>query len=226
MKPPSKVEVLNDTNRELMNFYKILRDKFRSLQKEVQKTLHSRDEFRRAEVIYNNPDMFDEVKRAWAVWVLCSQGFSSKMNGPWGFDKTANTTSKKIANRRKDFEVKYADRLSQVQLEHADALYIIQSRDHKEAFFYCDPPYFNSNMGHYKGYTEADFIALLRLLSGIKGKFLLSSYPSEVLDRYIKKYKWHFLKKEAFVTVNLKSGNPKKKIEMLTANYPLQTEIQ
>lgn len=221
MKSPSKVEVLNDTNGELMNFYRMMRDKFRSLQREIRKTPHSRDDHRKAGVIYNNPDLFDEVKRAWAVWVLCAQGFASKMDGPWGYDKTDNTTSKRIANKRDSFQSQYMDRMRLVQIEHADALYIIQSRDTKDSFFYCDPPYFNSNMGHYKGYTEADYEALLRLLSGIKGRFLLSSYPSEILNRYSKKNKWHSRQVEKYVTVNAKSGNPKKKTEVLTANYPI-----
>lgn len=222
MKPPSRVEVLNDTNGELMNFYKVMRDQFRKLQIEIRKTLHSRDAHRQAIVVYNNPDMFDKVKRAWAVWVLCAQGFASKMNGPWGYDKTDNTTSKRIANKRDNFQAHYLNRLRLVQIEHADALYIIQSRDTKNSFFYCDPPYFNSNMGHYKGYTEADFEALLRLLSGIKGKFLLSSYPSDILDKYTKKYKWKSRRIEKYVTVNAKGGNQKKKTEVLTANYPIE----
>ncbi len=162
-KLPSKSEVLNDTNGELMNFYKSTRDNFSPLQKMIKRTLHCRNSFRQAQVVYHNPDLFDEVRRAWAVWVLCSQGFASKMDGPYGFDKTNNTTSKRIANKRENFTQVYAERLEMVQIECADALYVIQSRDFEGAFFYCDPPYVGSNLGHYKGYTEADYEALLAL---------------------------------------------------------------
>lgn len=222
-KPPSKVEVLNDTNGELMNFYKVTRDQFKPLQKMIQRTLHCRNAFRQAEVIYHNPDLFDEVRRAWAVWVICAQSFSSRMDGPFGYDKTQNTTSKRIANKRINFTEEYAKRMELIQIECADALYIIKSRDHEQAFFYCDPPYVGTACGHYKGYTEADYEALLELLSRIKGKFLLSSYPTKILSQYAKKYKWPSMKRELFVTVNMKSGNAKKKIEVLTANYPLET---
>lgn len=220
-KPPSKSEVLNDTNGELMNFYKVTREQFGPLQKMIKRTLHCRNTYRQAEVVYHNPDLFDEVRRAWAVWVICSQGFASKMDGPFGFDKTDNTTSKRIANKRENFTDDYAKRLEHVSIECADALYIIESRDHKDAFFYCDPPYIGSNCGHYKGYTEADYEALLRLLSRIKGRFLLSSYPSEILERYTAKNHWHSINREILVTVNAKGGNPKMKTEMLTANYPI-----
>lgn len=79
-KEPSEIEVLNDTNRELMNFYRVVQNDFAALEKEVQITLHSRDLFRKASVIYNNPDMFNELKRAWALWVLSSQGFAGQLD--------------------------------------------------------------------------------------------------------------------------------------------------
>lgn len=219
-KPPSKSEVINDINGELMNFYRVARDHFTKLQRMVRSTLHSRSAFRQAVVVNNNPDMFDEIKRAWAVWTITSQSFSSRLDGPFGFDKTCNSTSKRIANKRLAFTREIAERLALVQIECADALYVISSRDHEGAFFYCDPPYIGSDCGHYKGYTEADYEALLALLSGIKGKFLLSSYPSEVLDKYIRRFKWTSCQKELYVSVNAKSGNLKKKTEVITANYP------
>lgn len=221
-KPPSKCEVINDTNGELMNFYKVTREQFRPLQKMIQRTLHSRNAYRQATVVYNNPDLFDELRRAWALWVISSQGFASKLDGPFGFDKTDNTTSKRISNKRLNFTDDYAKRLELTQIECADALYIIQSRDHDKAFFYCDPPYVGSNCGHYKGYTECDFEALLGLLSAIKGKFLLSSYPGELLNRYSKANRWHSFSQELNVTVNAKGGKTKKKTEVLTANYPIR----
>ncbi|WP_044213457.1 DNA adenine methylase [Flammeovirga sp. OC4] len=225
-KSKSGVEVINDTNREMMNFYKIVQQDFTSLEKEIQISLHSRDMYRKASVIYNNPDMFSELKRAWAVWVLSSQGFASKIDGSWGYDKKRNTTSKKVMNKRDGFTLDYAIRLQDVQIECTDALRIITSRDTQESFFYLDPPYFNSNCGHYDGYTIEDFEMLLKRLENVEGKFLLSSYPSDVLESFRKRNGWHQLKVEQEVTVNNKSGKRKKKIEVLTANYPIQWQEQ
>ena len=41
-KEPSHIEVINDTNKELINFYNILQNRFVELQKMVAVTLHSR----------------------------------------------------------------------------------------------------------------------------------------------------------------------------------------
>jgi len=213
---------LNDVNKELINFYKVVQNDFVSLEKHVRITLHSRDLHRKASVIYNNPDMFDDIKRAWAVWVLSSQSFSSMLDASWGYDKAANTTTKKISNKRDSFTEELAIRLQNVQLECTDALRIIKSRDTADSFFYCDPPYFNSDCGHYDGYSEQDFENLLITLASIEGKFLLSSYPSPLLTKYTDANKWATWSVEQEVSVNAKSGYRKKKIEVLTANYPLQ----
>ncbi len=220
-KQVSEVEVLNDTNRELINFYRVVQNDFVALEKEVRITLHSRDQFRQASVIYNNPDMFNEIKRAWAVWVSASQPFSSMLNGTWGYERLSAKTSTRLENKKNAFTEELAIRLQSVQLECTDALRVIFSRDTPDSFFYCDPPYFNSDCGHYDGYSEADFEALLTMLASIKGKFLLSSYPSKALEKMTATSGWHTKSIEQTVSVNAKSGKRKPKTEVLTANYPI-----
>jgi DNA adenine methylase len=223
-KPKSPVEVINDTNKEIINFYRTVQNDFVSLEKEIKITLHSRDLHRKASVIYNNPDMFSEIKRAWAFWTLASQSFASIIDGHWGYDIGKHTTSVKVTNKRQAFTEDYAIRLQTVQIECTDAIRIIKSRDRKDSFFYCDPPYYNSDCGHYDGYTIEDFEMLLRTLSGIKGKFLLSSYPSPILKQYVKEMGWY--QEEIQQKVSVANNNSKKgqktKIEVFTANYPIK----
>lgn len=222
LKPKSKVEVINDTNAELMNFYRVAKTRFEELQALVDQSLISRELHRQAVIIYYNPGLFDEVRRAWAVWVLSVMGFASQLGGTFGFDKRESMQSRRLGFKKETFTRELMTRLENVQMESADALYIIQSRDHDDAFFYCDPPYIGSDMGHYKGYTEEDFRSLLEMLASIKGKFLLSSYPSDLLSEFIERNGWYTLKKELTVIVNIKSSSEKKKTETLTANYPIE----
>src|SRR5574340_550349 len=134
-KPPSHIEVINDTNTELINFYRVLQNKFVELDSMVKVTLHSRRLHKDANVVYDNPHLFDEVKRAWAVWVLSTQSFCAQLDGSWGYDKIKNTTTKKIINKRNQFSEEMAMRMQNVQLECSDALYIIKSRDTANTFF-------------------------------------------------------------------------------------------
>lgn len=214
-KPKSEVEVINDKNGEVVNFYKIVQTNFSELQKEIRATLHSRELFRKGRVVYENPDMFSEVKRAWAFWTLTNQGFAGQVTS-WGFGKTKSKEAT-VARKRENFTADYAKRLQQVQIENNDALKVIDRCDTKETFFYVDPPYFNSDLGHYKGYTEEDYKNLLEKLKGIKGKFLLSSYPSPVLSQFIKKNKWRKQSIKKYVAVTKLTD--KMKTEMLVCNY-------
>ncbi len=225
-KPKSNIEVINDTNGELINFYKVIKTKFNKLQKEIQTTLHSRESHLAARIIYKNPKLFDEIKRAWAIWTLANQSYASKLNGTWGYDKKENRSVKQLDTKRKNFTKKYAERLENTEIECTDAIEVIKARDSKTTFFYLDPPYIETNQGHYKGYEKEDYEELLKTLKNIKGKFLLSSYPNEILEKYKKQYKWKTKEFKIFVHVatNLTGntrGDKKKKTEILTANFEI-----
>lgn len=217
-KQPSEVEVLNDTNRELINFYKVVQNDFIYLQREINISLHSRLMHKHAQAVYDNPELFSDIKRAWALFILATQSFGSMLDGSWGYDISKNQTSKKMQNKVVAFTEDYAIRLQNVQIECTDALRIIRSRDTADAFHYVDPPYFNSDCGHYDGYSERDFEELLITLKGIEGKFLLSSYPSDILTRFTKENKWYQIEIPMKLSMSKKG---RKKTEVLTANYPI-----
>ena len=218
----SPVEIINDTNREVVNFYRVLQSDFVSLEKEIKISLHSRDLHRKASVIYNNPDMFSELKRAWAFWLLANQSYSAALDGGWSYGNKDSKCTTRVTNKRDNFTEEYAIRLQNAQIECCDAIRIINSRDSKDAFFYLDPPYYNANMGHYDGYTIEDFELLLKTLSKIEGKFLLSSYPSDILTQYIKLNGWSSSKHSGFVRTGARQSKTVKKTEVLTANYDIK----
>ncbi len=78
-------------------------------------------------------------------------------------------------------------------------------------------------MGHYKGYSEADFENLLQVCATLKGKFMLSSYPSELLAKYTEKHGWKTIeiKKTLCVGVGKDKGS---KTEVLTLNYDINNK--
>jgi DNA adenine methylase len=60
---------------------------------------------------------------------------------------------------------------------------------------------------------------LLEVLSQMKGRFLLSSYPSDVLNDYIKKYGWKSV--EIHRNLGMRKEGQRSKVEVLTANYDM-----
>jgi DNA adenine methylase len=93
---------------------------------------------------------------------------------------------------------------------------VIRKTDNEEAFHYVDPPYYQTDMGHYGGYTVADFERLLQTLTTLKGKFMLSSYPSGILSEYVTKAGWRMIE----IELPRAAGGGRKK-EVLTMNYDL-----
>lgn len=215
-KEPSIVEVLNDLNSEVSNFYDQLRDNFTEFQHHVHYSLHSRSAYLDALHIYKRPTMFTPVKRAWAFWVLTNQGWGGAI-GTWGYGVSDSKSEMRLVRKKEAFDSLLTERLKSVQIECNDALKVIQSRDREDSFFYIDPPYFNADMGHYEGYKESDFIALLDVLSKLKGKFLLSSYASPVLSDYAQRNGW-FTK---VFEMPLSAAKGKRKREVVTANFAI-----
>lgn len=224
-KAPSKVEIINDANGELINFYKVVKNDYEALEKEIGLSLHSRRQHDHAWIIYKNPDLFDPIKRAWAIWILANSSYGNKLSDSFGYDRTG-TTTKKMDNKRLNFSAtNYTDRLRQAQIENCDALRIIRSRDVPDGFFYLDPPYVGSDQGHYDGYSQADFDELLETLENLKGKFLLSSYRNRNLAEVSKRNGWHTV--EIKMKISMTSRYEiKDKIEVMTANYPIAVDKQ
>ena len=123
-----------------------------------------------------------------------------------------------IQGRKASFTADYTRRLEHTSIFSRDALTVIRRADRPETFFYVDPPYFNSDMGHYGGYTEEDFGRLLEVLSEVKGRFMLSSYPSELLTERTATHGWHTVEIE-----QQRSAGGGRKIEVLTMNYDPST---
>jgi len=190
-KQPSRVEVINDSNEELINFYRVLQTRFKDLHQKVKTTLHSRKQHKQAWEIYQAPADHDEVTRAWAIFVLSSQGFGSQLGGSWGYDRKKGSIATKVMNKKRQFTDALRERIERTQIDCQEALRVIKAFDSIDSFFYLDPPYPGTNQGHYGGYTFNDIEELLQILVTIKGKFLLSNYPIEIIEKYSTQNDWH-----------------------------------
>lgn len=222
----SELEVINDNNELLINFYKICRRKFKDLQQLIQTTLHSEAEFIRARDIYRGRIDATDVEKAWSVWVMSNECHSSSFYGGWKFcNGVSGTHSGKVLKRKRDeFNNILYERLSEVQISCRDALKVIKNRDSSETFFYLDPPYPGSHQGHYYGYSESDLEYLLKILQNIKGKFILSNYWTDILRKYVDTNDWNA--KEVSMVLNTASGiEIKHNTEVLIYNFDIQKTL-
>jgi len=223
-KNPSRREVINDINQEVINFYRVVKTKFEELKVEIDCTLSSRAQYDEAREVYNNPEGHSDVKRAWAFWVQTNMSFGNVICGSWAFAKIkqGGSDASNIFWKKQRFE-KWIDlRLKNTQIECDDALAVIKRFDDVKTFFYLDPPYLSSDQGHFQGYTLDDFKKLLAILGGIKGKFLLSSYPETLLFEHREKFGWNNKDINKPVSVNNVKGIKNDKCECITWNYNIE----
>jgi DNA adenine methylase len=212
-KKPAECEFINDINGEMVNFYRTLKLDFDKLKTEIDCTLHSEFQHAQARDIYAKPLSHSNIMRAWAVWMLSHQSIYSILTNGWSVLIDKNK-AKQIQNLKEFFTIQYARRLERTSIFCRDALNVIKSTDTKTTLHYVDPPYFNADMGHYGGYTLDDFKNLLNSLEKIEGKFMLSTYPSDILREYVERNGWRMIE------INMhKSAGGGNKTEVITMNY-------
>lgn len=221
-KEPSDCEVINDINRALVNFYLVAKRHYSLLKEEIDATLHCRDQHAHALHILEYPNFFSPAQYAWAVWALSKLAFASMQDGSFGYDR-CGTTALKVANAKDAFTEELCARLSSVTVENDDALRVIARYDCEEAFHFVDPPYVNSDCGHYEGsFNEQNMSELLDLLVGVKGKFMLTMFPYDHIEQKANNNNWIIHRVER--TMSASKGNRRKQEEWMVCNYELECD--
>lgn len=230
-KGKSPCEIVNDIDDRIITFYDVCQDEtlFTRLQHRIQNTLDAEREFLRADKIWRHPKKArSKVDIAWAVWVLCNMGFGGSPAAGWKWDNGTSGSHIGVVldGYRNNFTMKIHERLKYVQISCRDALKVILQRDSDETFFFLDPPYPGTEMKHYNGYSFDDFEVLLKLLSTVKGRFILCNYDSEMLDGFIRQNGWNMLTIDMNLRVaNKSTKGTKRKKEVLVYNYDPEPKL-
>ena len=152
-----------------------------------------------------------------AVWALCKMSFASMMDGSFGYD-FGGGIPKKLRNAKDDFTEHLCSRLEHVTIENRDALEVIMTYDGPDTFHFVDPPYVNSDCGHYEGcFNEQNMEDLLKLLETVRGKFMLTMFPLPLIERYALKNGWIIHRIER--TISASKTNRRKQEEWMVCNY-------
>lgn len=182
-KSPSKVEIINDINSDLINLHRIIKTRPLSLQIELNNMLRSREIF---ELIKNKTiKPRNNIQKAAFYYYLISLSFGAKMGN---FAMSKRTRCPK--NIYKSFKI-YSRRLKTTVIENLSYEKFIKEYDGKDTFFYLDPPYVGTEK-YYKtsrGFNINNHINLADILKGINGKFILSYNDCEVVRELYKGFK-------------------------------------
>ncbi|MCO1599740.1 DNA adenine methylase [Desulfosporosinus nitroreducens] len=171
-KPPSEVEVYNDINSELVNFFLVVKEKPEQFIQAFNYLLISREIFQKYKAL--SIAGTSDVNRAVRFYYLLHFSFGALMKD---FMITPLKKPPMVLERVRDNIISVRDRLVNTIIENRDVEKIISSYDRSSTFFYCDPPYYGltdyTSQGS-KPFSKEDHVRLKECLSKIQGKFLLS----------------------------------------------------
>lgn len=191
-KKPAPVEIYNDIDSDLVNFFRVLRDPQKSAElcRLLELTPYSREEHDYACAILQKSEGLSDIERAYFFFVCTQQSFAGYYNDAWSYRVTE--TSRGMASgvsrwwARIESLPEFANRLLTVQIEHDDFRKIIPRYDTPETLFYCDPPYVPEARRTRDIYshemTLEDHEDLVSLLLECKGMVILSGYRHSVYE--------------------------------------------
>jgi len=174
-------EVINDMDSRIITAYRVMQDraKAKELLRKIYFTPFSAEEYELSNKIMRGQIEADEITLAWAVIFNFSSSFANKacaglQRGVYGRNHATTWKTKKQTF------YKIIDRLDGVYIESKEALDILKKWNSPQSFAYIDPPYPETDCGHYKGYTVDDHKALIKFLDEVwQGSFILSGYDND-----------------------------------------------
>lgn len=191
-KIPGAVETINDLDSNIVNLFRVLRDRPEDLKHALELTPYSREEYDKS-----FEDCEDPVEKARRYMVRTTQAIGAKIGSKCGWRnhkqmKIGGTACKwgGITDTIDDATGRLrGDTTHLVQIEHMDALRLIARYNNADVLMYLDPPYLRDVRKSGRLYKhEMDIsgqIAMLEAIKSSKAKILLSGYDSELYNHYL-----------------------------------------
>lgn len=195
-KAPGAVETINDLDSDIVNLFRVLRERPDDLKRALDLTPYSREEY---DLSFQPCD--EPVEKARRYMVKTTQAIGAKMDGKCGWrnhkQMKIGGTACKWAGITETIDTAAArlrgNTTHLVQVEHMDALRLIERYNNADVLMYLDPPYLRSTRKSGVLYKhemdEAGQILLLDLITKSRAKIIISGYDSDLYNRRLAD--WH-----------------------------------
>lgn len=183
VKQPSQFEFYNDIDGEIVNFFRVLRNRGDELIRQIELTPYSREEQETAHIPTG-----DELERARQFYVRSWQtivGADQRYRSGWRLLYQSSKNVDVVGDWNNTSHLSAIIwRLKQVQIENRSALELIQRVDTPETLFFLDPPYVKSTRSkkHRDVYKyemdDVDHQALASVVNSLQGMVIIAGYDS------------------------------------------------
>jgi len=227
-KEPSELEVYNDLDKGLVNFFKVLADPnlFEQFKRRVEGLPYAR------QMWYDYRDEWkteeDPVLRA-AKWFYVARGsFGGLFGNAWCFGTTKSSRAPSWMNCIPNL-AEFHKRVRRVQIECHPYEKILEAYDSHETLFYLDPPYVHDTRksGKYRyELTNEEHKEMISRILKVKGMVVLSGYRHEIYEQLLK-HGWQTKEINVFATsightrdIDI-SEEDRKRTEVIYTSFPI-----
>jgi DNA adenine methylase len=169
-KPPSNVEVLNDLDFDIVNFFRVCQWHYEELVRYLRFCLVSRKLHELH--VKTDPATLTDIQRAGRFFYLQKNswgGLIVRQKFHYGVSQPSNYNPERIPEIIENAH----RRLQRVQVESLPYQQVLEKYDRPETFFYLDPPYWERKLYKFN-FSQENFHELEARLRVLKGRFILS----------------------------------------------------
>jgi DNA adenine methylase len=210
-KSPSNVEVLNDLDFDIVNFFRVCQWHYEELVRYLRFCLASRKLHELH--VKTDPATLTDIQRAGRFFYLQKNSFGGlilKQKFHYGVIQPSNYNLERIPQIIEQTH----KRLARVQIESLPYERVLEKYDRSTTVFYLDPPYWRRKLYKFN-FSDADFVDLDRRLRELKGSFLLSLDDHEEVRRIF--HRWNLIPVE--ITYTAKRDTRKRFGELFITNF-------
>ena len=191
-KEPADIEVINDINSDIVNFFEQLRNKGDDLLRAIELTPYAREELIQARSVDVSVSKLEKARRFFVSAMMAVNGSFGPAKG--GFS-VSNSYSRNHMEARVNrwqsmpaYLLTVIDRLKTVRIENRDALKLfLDFSDRPGTLVYLDPPYLGERVKGYDHDAESEDFHRELLDISLKAKCMvfISGYESELYTKLL-----------------------------------------
>lgn len=221
-------EIVNDVDGDLVNFFRVLRERPADLELACRLSPYSREEY---DLCQQVDESLDDLERARRWWVRSSQSFSQTGHATgWSVSVVRGANNARSVWNRIERFAGAAERLGGVTIEHRDGVEVVERYD-GDVVHYIDPPYLGEVRTSFGGgrrpggdykfefATEDDHRRLGAQLTRCRGAVFVSGYPSDLYEGLFAG--WHRSERDVTRHASNGRGTTATVTEVIWSNRPL-----
>ena len=213
MKTPTKVEVLNDINGDLVNLYRVIKHHLEEFVRQFKWSLTSRQIFKWLQITPS--ETLTDIQRAARFFYLQKLAFGGKVDSQTFGTGTTHPARLNLLRLEEDLSAAHL-RLSTSTIEHLDWVDCIKKYDRPHTLFYCDPPYWQTE-GYGVDFDMEQYDRMAELAKSIQGRMIISVNDIPEMKKSFNGLNMD--RKEISYTVGGNKSGVKKSGELIIRNF-------